>query len=327
LDHTPANVDLNAVRDVDNLNNMEQVTLTNPLPGIYNIDLSGFSIPQGPQNYYVTYYFVRDEIVVTYPIGGEGIETGTSATVRWDAPEGTDPFTIEYSTDNGSSWSAAGTALPNLRYFNWGTPNVVTGLAKVRVSRNSISAESDTVFTLIDVPGNLQFDWICPDSSNFTWEPVVGATAYEVSMLGAKYMDSIGTTSATNFTVPISSSLNNWFSVRAFGPDNARGERAIAIEKGVIEFNCEVSAPIAAFTVDCPAAGTGHCFDIQVDQRPDGDARGLHVDQEHRDAAVFRCIGVGTRQHEDPVREVCVAGPDLLAIDHEVVAVADGARL
>lgn len=262
LDHTPANVDLNAVRAVDNLNNMEQVTLTNPLSGLYSIDLSGFSIPDGPQKYYVTYYFVRDEIEVSFPIGGEGIETFTSTTVRWDAPAGTDPFSIDYSIDNGTNWISAGTAPADLRYFNWNSPTTVTGLAKVRVSRNGISGESDTVFTVIDVPTNLQFDWICPDSANIKWNPVNGATAYEISMLGTKYMDSIGTTSATNFTVQISSSTDAWFSVRALGANNARGERAIAIQKGTSEFNCSSSPPIANFEVDCPAAGTGHCFDV-----------------------------------------------------------------
>jgi hypothetical protein len=262
LDHTPANVDLNAVRAVDNLNNVEQVTLVDPEPGVYNIDLNGFAIPEGPQDYYVVYYFVRDEITVTYPIGGEGIDNGSSATVRWDAPEGTDPFTIEYSLDNGSSWTQAGTAAANQRFYNWATPNVVSGLTKVRVTRNVISDESDTTFTLIDVPANLEFDWICTDSANIKWDAVNGATAYEVSMLGNKYMDSIGTTSATNFTIQMPASTNGWFSVRALGPDNVRGERAIAIEKGTNEFNCSSSPPSAAFSVDCPAAGTGHCFDV-----------------------------------------------------------------
>lgn len=262
LDHTPANVDLNAVRAVDNLNNMEQVTLDNPALGTYNIDLNGFAIPNGPQVYYLVYYFVRDEITVTFPIGGEGIDSGAGSTVRWDASEGTDDFTIEYSLDNGSSWTTAGTAPAHQRFYNWATPNLVSGLTKVRVTRNAISDESDTTFTLIDVPANLQFDWICPDSANIKWDAVNGATAYEVSMLGVKYMDSIGTTSATNYTIQIPSGTNGWFSVRALGPDNARGERAIAIEKGTNEFNCSSSPPVAAFDIDCPAAGTGHCFDI-----------------------------------------------------------------
>lgn len=262
LDPTPANVDLNAVRAVDNLNNVEQVTLENPLAGTYNIDVNGFAIPFGPQKYYLVYYFVRDEITVTHPIGGEGIDSGSSSIVRWDASNGTDDFTIEYSLDNGSTWTIAGNAASHLRFFNWSTPNVVSGLAKVRVSRNGISDDSDTTFTLIDIPQNLEFDWICPDSTNIKWDAVPGATGYEISRLGVKYMDSIGTTSATNFTVLIPSGTNAWFSVRALGPDNARGERAIAIEKGTSEYNCSTSPPSAAFSIDCPAAGTGHCFDI-----------------------------------------------------------------
>ncbi len=260
LDHTPANVALTAVRAVDNLNNMEQVTLINPDAGNYNIDLNGFAIPEGPQKYYLVYYFVRDEITVTYPTGGEGIENGGSSTVRWDAPQGTDIFTIEYSIDNGTNWNVAGTAQPDKRYFNWITPNIVSGLGKIRVTRNFASDVCDTVFTLIDVPNNLQFEWICADSSNLIWDAVTGATAYEVSRLGVKYMDSIATTTATNLTVQIASGTNGWFSVRALGQNNARGERAIAIEKGVNEFNCSTSPPTAAFDIDCPAAGTGHCF-------------------------------------------------------------------
>lgn len=262
LDHTPANVDLTAVRAIDNLNNMEQVTLQNPIAGTYNIDVSGFAIPQGPQRYYLVYYFVTDEISVTYPIGGEGIETSSTNVVRWDAPEGNDVFTIDYSTDNGASWNTAGTAPATARYFNWYTPNVVSGLAMVRVTRNAVSGVSDTVFTLIDVPSNLQFEWVCADSALLTWDAVVGATAYEVSMLGAKYMDSLSTTTATSLTIQSPSTVNGWFSVRALGIDNARGERAIAVEKGVGEFNCSSSPPIAAFSVDCPSAGTGHCFDL-----------------------------------------------------------------
>jgi hypothetical protein len=266
LDHTPANVNDVAVRAVDNLNNMEQVTLVNPLAGTYTIDLNGFSIPQGPQEYFVVYYFVRDEITVTFPIGGEGIATSSSEAIRWDAPEGTDPFVIEYTTDDGASWIPAGSANPDRRYFGWPVPNTVTGLAKVRVTRNAISDESDDVFSIIGTPNNVEFSWICPDSSQISWNAVSGATSYEVSMLGAKYMDSIGVTATNSLVVPYGSTATGWFSVRALGPDDARGERAVAIEKPTGELNCIWSMPTAAFEVDCPdtdaPGGTGHCFDF-----------------------------------------------------------------
>jgi len=274
LDHTPANVALPAIRAVDNLNNVEQVTITNPAAGNYDVDLIGSIIPQGPQDYYLVYYFVRDEITVTHPIGGEGLETAMSNIVRWDASEGVNDFIIESSIDDGASWVIEDTVAFDKRYYLWSTPNTVTGLAKIRVNRNGISDESDAVFSLIDVPQNIDFAWVCADSSNLTWDAVTGATGYEVSMLGVKYMDSIGTTTTTNFTVPVGSAVTGWFSVRALGPDNARGERAIAVEKTIGEFNCLWSAPFSDFEVDCDGnAGTGHCFDItDLSQNTDGNS-------------------------------------------------------
>lgn len=262
LDHTPNATALNsdAVPGIDNLNNMEQVTISNPMSGTYDISVEGFAVPQGPQDYYVVYYFVMDDVTLTFPIGGEGI-TG-STVIRWDASDGNTEFTLEYTEDNGATWDTIGTAPANRRYSLWSVPSVVTGLAKVRVSRNAQSDESDAVFSIIETPSNVHFDWVCPDSAQIAWDPVTGATGYEVSMLGIKYMESIGTTATTNYVVQIPATDAGWFSVRALGPDNARGERAVAIEKPTTEFGCLWSAPHAGFNVDCGAAGTGHCFDM-----------------------------------------------------------------
>ena len=132
----------------------------------------------------------------------------------------------------------------------------------MRVTRNGVSDESDEVFTILQTPSNLDFEWVCPDSTKITWNPVSGATGYEVSMLGTKYMDSIGTATTNSFVVQTPSSSDGWFSVRALGPNNARGERAVAVQKPTTEFGCLWSAPISGFSVDCESAGVGHCFDF-----------------------------------------------------------------
>ena len=62
-------------------------------------------------------------------------------------------------------------------------------------------------------------------------------------------------------------------------------------------------------------------------ERPDGDAGRLHVEQQVADAAVLRRVRVRAGEHEHPVGEVGAGGPDLLAVDDVVVAVADGAGL
>lgn len=265
LDHTPNASLLSqpAVRTVDHLNNMEQVTIDDPAAGNYTVALEGFSIPQGPQEYFVVYYLIYDEITVTYPIGGEGIEPGTSHVIRWDASDDTTPFTVEYTDDDGATWNFINTASASSRQIGWVPPSTtVSGLARVRITRGSVSDESDANFSIIRIPANLVINWACQDSLNIGWNAVSGATGYEVSMLGAKYMDSIGTTSATDLTIPFSSTAIGWFSVRALGPNNARGERADAIQKTPGQFSCPYAPPAAAFDYDCENPGTGYCLNF-----------------------------------------------------------------
>jgi len=309
LDPTPNATALNApaVQGIDNINNMEQVTISDPATGTYSIDIDGFAVPQGPQNYYVVYYFVMDGVTVTYPIGGEGISGGTI--VRWDASEGTTDFDLEYTLDDGGSWSPIGTANADSRYYSWNVPSAVSGLAKVRVTRGGSTDESDAVFSVINTPNGLQFDWVCPDSAKFSWNSVSGATAYEVSMLGIKYMDSLTTTSATEVVLPLPSTNDGWFSVRALGPDNARGERAIAIQKPANEFGCLWSAPVAGFSVDCPEAGTGHCFDI-IDES---------VNTDGSSAFTWYFPGGTPSTSTDPAPTVCYNS----AGDYDVIMVVD----
>src|SRR5215211_637364 len=64
-----------------------------------------------------------------------------------------------------------------------------------------------------------------------------------------------------------------------------------------------------------------------VDQRPHGDARRVHGHDEGGDALMLGRVRVGAGGEPAPVGAVRPARPNLLAVDHEVVAVGHGARL
>ncbi len=241
-----------AVRGVDNLNNVEQVTIDNPAAGSYSVNINGNAIPQGPQEYYVVYEFIQDEVVLTYPIGREGFDPSNTETIRWDSYGNTGTFNVEYSTNNGGSWSTInGAVASNLRYLDWNVPNVTSGEVLVRVTRGALSDQSDKVFSIIDTPINLNIDWACPDSMQMSWNNVAGATAYEVSMLGNKYMDSVGVTNTNSYIFyGTNPTLTYWLSVRALGPTNARGERAIAIEKTPGTLSCPIAVDVEVSGLD-----------------------------------------------------------------------------
>ena len=256
LDPTPnaATLALPAVRRIDTLNNVEQVTIDNPSAGTYTITINGSSIPFGPQKYYIVYEYWDGNITLTYPMGGEGFVPGETEVLRWDAFSSTGNFLLEYSVDNGSTWANIGTAAGANRQYDWVIPNNVTGNCVVRVSRGATSDVSDAVFSIIDDPNNLQVVWACVDSVKLSWNAVSGAIGYEVSKLGTMYMDSAGT-SATNEIVlqGINSNVVNWFSVCAL-TNGAKGRRAIAIQKLPGLFNCSLAQDMAVNSIT-PVSG------------------------------------------------------------------------
>ena len=241
LDPTPNSsiLDQDAVRGVDDLNNMEQITIDNPSAGNYILSVDGFTVPFGPQDYYVTYEFITSSVELTYPIGGESLVPGDSEYIRWDTHQ-SGSISIQYSSNGGTNWNTiASNVQASNRYYIWNVPNDVTANALIRINGSNNTSQSTVPFTIIDVPNNFSVYWPCPDSINVSWNNVNGATSYEVSMLGQRYMDSIFTTSNTNVWIinPDPSITNSWFSVKA-NINNGKGRRAIAENAQAINAQC-----------------------------------------------------------------------------------------
>ena len=247
LDNTPNAAALSspAIPAVDDINNVEQVTIDNPTGGIYTVNLEGFSIPFGPQKYFVVYEFVTNDVVLTYPIGGEGFDPIKSEMIRWDALGDSGVFHLEYSVDSGITWATISSNIQgDRRYFLWNVPSVVTGQALIRINRGNSMSQSHEVFSIISVPQNLQVLNVCLDSVTLTWNPVIGATGYEVSILGNLYMDSVGTSSTNTITVAHSVANDFWWSVKALGLNNCEGRRAIAKYQSNGPLNCNLDIDI-----------------------------------------------------------------------------------
>ncbi|HEX5002237.1 MAG TPA: choice-of-anchor J domain-containing protein, partial [Bacteroidia bacterium] len=253
-----ATLNANATRAVDDLNNVEQVTIDLPVAGSYTINIDGFMVPQGPETYYLVYEFRGDEVNVTYPIGYEGFVPGETETIRWDAYGNNGTFNLEYSTDLGNSWNSIAPAVAaNARYYNWLVPSAVTSEALIRVTRGAVTGQSDDAFSIIGLPQNITVDWACPDSIRLSWSSVTGAVGYEVSVLGANYMDSVTYTTGTYAILTgLNPLVDQWFSVKAYSAANAKGRRANAIYKAPGVFACPIQLDAAVTQLVAPASTT-----------------------------------------------------------------------
>lgn len=249
LDHTPQATKLKAlaVRKADHMNNMEQVTIDNPPVGQYTLTVKGTTVPKGLQPYFISYELRDDSVTVTYPIGAESLVPGETEPLRWDAYGTSGTFNIDYSTDNGQNWTSVTTGVAGTkRVYDWVVPSSITNKALIRVTRGTYSDVSDAPFNIMAVPESLTIAWACSTIFRLQWNAVTGASSYEAYMLGAKYMDSQGTTNNTyfDFTNGVNGTDPFWVSVRAIGPNGEIGRRAYAISKSPGVFSCPPGAGI-----------------------------------------------------------------------------------
>jgi hypothetical protein len=255
LDPTPNATTLNlpAVQGLDTLNNMEQVVIDAPASGSFTVTVNGASIPLGPQKYYLVYEFWDNSITLTYPFGGEGFVPGEAELLRWDTYETTGNFTLEYSTDNGSSWNLISSFVSgSVRQYTWNVPALVSGQVFIRISRGAESDMNDVPFSIINLPSGITVSYSCPDTLQLSWNAVSGATAYEVSKLGSMYMDSIATVTSSPVLLAINSTVDTWFSVRAIAPNNGKGRRATAIHKLPGLINCSLAMDVGVDSIVSP---------------------------------------------------------------------------
>ncbi|WP_264550827.1 S8 family serine peptidase [Flavobacterium sp. N2038] len=213
----PTTPNVNAVRGVDNMNNIEQVTLDHPGAGTYKIIVTGTKVPLSTQEFSVVYDYVAPELILTYPVGGEKFNTETTEYIRWDYEGEAKNFTIEYSVDGGVTYQLIANGVPSAaRNFAWKVPAGIVANAKIRVSAGAKVDVSTAVFNIITEPKNLVIaPSACGVSSyKMDWDPIAGAK-YEVLKMNGYKFDVVATVTDPTYTFAnVTPGDDNWFSVR-----------------------------------------------------------------------------------------------------------------
>jgi hypothetical protein len=253
----------------DNLNNVEQIAIDNPVAGTYTLDIAGTTIPFGPQEYYVVWEFITDDVILTYPLGGEGLIPGSNDRIHWDAHGTTGDFTLEYTDNDGASWNTiSSTVGGDERIYDWNVPNILSGEVRVRVTRGGSQGESEVNLSIMERPQNIEVYRVCENTNTVVlrWDAVPGATEYDVFMLGSQFMDSIGSSTTTEMDIIVSDIADpQWFTVRAVGANGLRSNRQIAIffpgagGNGNCILSCYSDSDVGIATITEPLASFQTC--------------------------------------------------------------------
>lgn len=236
LDPTPSKVNNVAGTGVDNVNNIEQVVINNPVEGNYKISVLGTSVGQNPeQEYFIVYDIIPNSLTLTYPIGNERLKDGDAININWDAfGNTTSTFTVQYRLKNGNPWTTIGNNLiAGTHQLAWTIPAATTSdSVRVKVIQNSTGAESiSDIFTVVGIPTLTLSSLQCEGYISIDWTAVTGATNYEVMILKGNEMVSAGITASNNFVLGgLSKDSTYLLSVRA-RLNGHPGRRALAISR------------------------------------------------------------------------------------------------
>ena len=219
LNGAPNAVNNIAVEGIDHINNIEQVVIENPTTGNYTINVAGFAVPFGPQEYVLSYEMVPNEVKLQYPSGGETLVPGELENIRWLAyGNESNTFTIDYSDNNGASWITINNNIAaTSRLYAWTVPAGLTSNGLIRVSRNStaLTGQSSFNFGILGQPVVTATN-ICEGAVQLNWTAVSGATSFDVLELTGDSMKVIGNTTSTSFVLKgMDKNVTAWLGVAA----------------------------------------------------------------------------------------------------------------
>ncbi len=193
-----------ALRGIDKINNIEQITLSTVPAGTYTIVVKGTSIPFGPQNYAVSYYAQEKKIEISNPNGGEVLDNSSQTNIRW-YNNGIDSVgKIEFSSDNGANWQSI---INNIQLsstiYSWTLPStIVSNQCLIKITSGNNVAISSTPFTIgaqIFYPSINHT--VCDKTIKINWPAVVGATAYKIYLISDSSWINVGQTNSLTYTI------------------------------------------------------------------------------------------------------------------------------
>ena len=234
----PVNPGTPATTGVDNVSNIEQVSIDNPPAGAYTLRVLGTAVPSGAnQTYSLTWTIESPGIEVTYPNGNESLNPGTNEVVTWDNTGINAPQTVEYSLDGGATWITIGSNIAaTTSRLTWSVPFANTSNALVRVTAGGLTDASDATFKILGTVTGLTANSTSCNAGevNLNWNAVTGATQYDVLVLNGTSGDFdilAPNVTATNYTVTgLVPTATYWFTIRAkSSTTNAVSERCNAI--------------------------------------------------------------------------------------------------
>jgi hypothetical protein len=214
-----------AVRGRDSLNNLEQVTIDQPVGGRYEVKVSAYRTTTQQQFFLAYQWDTIGHFRWTYPAANDNLFPGVTAKLRWSS---TIPVngTLDYSTDAGRTWvtvdANANTAKGE---YSFSVPDSFH-VAMLRMTVNGKQFLSDT-FTVSD-PLEMSVGFNCIDSLLLYWNHVP-AKHYVLYQLVSNFMQPAGVYSDSFAIIKAAQRASEYYAVAPMLHAERTGVRSYAL--------------------------------------------------------------------------------------------------
>ncbi len=188
-----------ATRGVDQLNNVEQVTVTKPEAN-YTIEVVGSQVI-GSQDFYLSWsYEVPDSFEWDFPTGSDNMpyngETGSY--FRWSTTK-TGIAVLSYTLD-GTNWVVLEDQVDlEQEYWRWNDPPIFNDRVKARMVVEGETFETD--YFTVSEPLSAFVGFNCADSLLLKWDAIPAASEYTISILGNEQLEELTTVTDTFYII------------------------------------------------------------------------------------------------------------------------------
>ncbi|HET9746673.1 MAG TPA: S8 family peptidase, partial [Chitinophagaceae bacterium] len=181
-----------AKRKRDTLNNVEQITITDPVAGSYEFIVTGYNVTTASQNFHIAWQLdTADKFEWQFPTSHDFIFPSAINNIRWQSTYAASTGILEYKA-NGAAWQPVQNGIDlNAGHFYWNVPPL-TSTAQLRMTIGGTTFLSDTFTIANRTSTGVGFN--CPDSFLIYWNKLPSVTNYRVYKLGDKYLESLAVT-------------------------------------------------------------------------------------------------------------------------------------
>ncbi|SIT94190.1 S8 family serine peptidase [Pontibacter indicus] len=183
-----------ARRRPDRLNNVEQITIGAPAAGTYTLQVSGFRVPEGAQEFSLVYE-LEQGLEWLYPMATTTLTAGQANRIAWQPNAATGVAELQYRLQDSDNWHTVASGI-DLRQgsYTWQAPDTVAQ-AQLRLFGTGIALQTEEF--ILARPATIQIGFSCEEQLMVHWSKQPNAQEYQLLQLGATHLEPLTITSDT----------------------------------------------------------------------------------------------------------------------------------